>query len=152
MSKAPPARMASFETVATTSPVECSFLIACPVRAAWCATTCAMRNEAWSQFETANRCRMTPATAVVAPSASRISAQIASARLSSSTIPSWIARPIAAGISACETIQTTPKNTPPRSVPSCCRPTQTRKRTGERVSGFPGSAKGSLIMDVSALS
>ena len=30
MSKAPPARIASFETVATTSPVECPFLIAGP--------------------------------------------------------------------------------------------------------------------------
>ncbi len=55
MSKAPPARMASFETVATTSPVDSRLRTAGPDRAAWCATTCASRNEAWSQFRTANR-------------------------------------------------------------------------------------------------
>ena len=71
-----------------------------PAREAWCATTCASRNEAWSQLKTANRCRMTPANAWVAPSPSRTSVQSARARLSCSTIPSWIARPIANGISA----------------------------------------------------
>ena len=105
-----------------------------------------MRNEACSQFETAQRWRITPAAAWVAPSASRIRAHSTSARLSSATIPFWIARPIAAGISACETIQTTPKKTPASSVPTWWRATHSRKRTGDRVSGRPGSVKGSLIM------
>ena len=39
MSNAPPARMASFETVATTSPVVSFARTAGPPRAAWCATT-----------------------------------------------------------------------------------------------------------------
>ena len=38
-SNAPPARIASLETVATTSPVESLARIAGPERAAWCATT-----------------------------------------------------------------------------------------------------------------
>ena len=63
MSNAPPARMQSFETVATTSPVDSRARTAGPARAAWCETTCARRNEARSQFQTANRCRITPATA-----------------------------------------------------------------------------------------
>ena len=53
MSNAPPARIASFETVATTSPVESCPRTAGPVRAAWWATSCAIRNEAWSQLKTA---------------------------------------------------------------------------------------------------
>ena len=101
-----------------------------------------MRNEAWSQFETAKRCRMTPATAVVAPSASRI--RVPDGERTIVVVDDSILdqRPIAAGISACETIQSTPNNTPPRSVQNCCRPTQTRNRIDERVSGLPGSAKG----------
>jgi hypothetical protein len=55
MSNAPPARIASFETVATTSPVESRPRTATPAREAWWATTCAKRNEAWSQFQTAMR-------------------------------------------------------------------------------------------------
>ena len=43
MSKAPPARSASFETTATTSPVDSSPRIASPDRAAWCPTTWASR-------------------------------------------------------------------------------------------------------------
>ena len=108
MSKAPPARIASFVTVATTSPVESVFRTAGPARAAWCATTCASLNEACSQLETAQRCRITPATACVAPRPSRTSVQTARAWLSWSTMPFWIARPIANGISACATIQATP--------------------------------------------
>ena len=150
MSKAPPARIASFETVATTSPVECPFLIAGPVRAAWCATICAIRKEAWSQLATAKRCRITPAAAVVAPSPSRISDHCTRAWLSLSTMPVWIALPMAAGMSACETIQTTPKKTPPSRVFHWSRATQSRKRSGDRVSGWPGSVKGSLIMGVAA--
>ena len=34
---------------------------------------------------------------------------------------------------------------PPRACASCCRPTQTSRRAGERVSGRPGSASGSWI-------
>ena len=116
MSKAPPARIASFVTVATTSPVESLLRMAGPARAAWWATTCASRKEAWSQLETAQRCRMTPATACVAPSPSRTSVQTARAWLSCSTMPFWIARPIANGISACATIQATPKSMPATSV------------------------------------
>ena len=55
MSNAPPARIASFETVATTSPVESRPRIAGPARAVWCATTCASRNDACSQLLTAKR-------------------------------------------------------------------------------------------------
>ena len=53
MSNAPPARRASFETVATTSPVESSARTASPECAAWWPTTWASRNDAWSQFWTA---------------------------------------------------------------------------------------------------
>ena len=52
MSNAPPARSASFETVATTSPVESSALTASPERAAWWPTTCTSLKDAWSQFWT----------------------------------------------------------------------------------------------------
>ena len=75
-----------------------------------------------------------------------MSAHSASAWLSSATIPFWIARPIAAGIRACETIQTTPKKTPASRVETWWRATQSRKRTGDRVSGCPGLVKGSLII------
>ena len=95
---------------------------------------------------TANRCRITPATAWIAPSAEQDQRPLASAWLSWSTIPFWIARPIANGISACASIQQTPKNTPPSSVGSCWRPTQSRKRAGDRVSGTPGSEAGSTIL------
>ena len=53
MSKAPPARIASLETVATTSPVERRPRTAGPERAEWCETTCAIRKDAWSQLKTA---------------------------------------------------------------------------------------------------
>ena len=114
-------------------------------REAWWATTCASLKEAWSQLETAQRCRITPATACVAPSPSRTSVQTARAWLSCSTMPVWIARPIAKGISACATIQATPKSTPATSVRTWNRPTHSSSRTGERVSGIPGLATGSRI-------
>ena len=68
-----------------------------------------------------------------------------SARESSSTIPSSIARPIANGISAWATIHTTPNTIPRTSVPTWCRPTHTSRRVAERVSGCPGSFTGSRI-------
>src|SRR5918995_691798 len=48
-------------------------------------------------------------------------------------------------MNACATIQRTPKTTPATSVGTWCRPTQRRSRTGERVSGTPGSATGRWI-------
>ena len=128
MSNAPPARIASFETVATTSPVECRARTAGPERAAWWPTNCANRNDACSQLETAARWRITPAAACTAPRASRMPDHSTSARESSSTIPSSIARPIANGISAWATIHTTPNTIPRTSVPTWCRPTQTSRR------------------------
>ena len=128
MSKAPPARMASFETVATTSPVDSRPRTAGPAREAWWPTICAIRNEACSQLKTANRWRMIPAKAWIPPSRSRTSAQSTSARLSCSSIPPWIARPIVYGISAWATIQTIPKKIPAAIVASCCRPTQMSRR------------------------
>ena len=53
MSKAPPARSASFVTVATTSPVDSRPRTAGPERATWWLTTWTRRNEAISQFCTA---------------------------------------------------------------------------------------------------
>ena len=47
----------------------------------------------------------------------RRASRSASAWLSFSTIPSWIARPIANGISAWATIQSTPNSTPRKRVP-----------------------------------
>ena len=75
MSKAPPARSASLETVATTSPVVSRLRTAGPVRAAWCATTWISRYDASSQLSTATRCRMTPATAWITPRASSAATQ-----------------------------------------------------------------------------
>jgi hypothetical protein len=108
----------TFATEATTSPVESRPRTAGPARAAWCETTWASRNEARSQFHTANRCRITPATATTSPSPSSMAAHWASARLSCSTIPSSIARPIVNGISAWATIQRTPKPIPASRVPT----------------------------------
>ena len=134
MSNAPPARIASFDTVATTSPVECCARTAGPDRAAWWPTTWANRNDACSQLETAARWRITPAAACTAPRPSRMPDQTTSARESSSTIPSSIARPIANGISACATIHTTPNTIPRTSVPTWCRPDPDEQaRRGARV-------------------
>ena len=51
--------------------------------------------------------------------------------------------PIANGINACASIQSTPNSTPRMRVPRWWRPTQMSRRAGERVSGSPGSATGS---------
>ena len=60
-------------------------------------------------------------------------------------MPSWIARPIVNGINACDSIQSTPNDMPPFSVPIWWRPTQTSSRNGDRVSGMPGSSNGRRI-------
>ena len=143
MSKAPPARRASFETVATTSPVETRARTAGPHRATWCETTWMSRNEARSQFCTARRWRITPANPTMIPSPSRRSAHRARAAASSSTTPSWIPRPIVYGIRAWATIQRIPNTMPRASEPSCCFATQTSSRAGVRAPGVPGSATGS---------
>ena len=53
MSNAPPARSASFDTTATTSPVDNSLRTASPVCATWWPTIWASRKDACSQFCTA---------------------------------------------------------------------------------------------------
>ena len=85
---------------------------------------------------------MIPAPAWTAPRARSPSAHAPSARLFPFTIPASIACPIAKGIRAWATIQTTPKKTPATSVGIWWRPTQRRSRAGERVSGTPGSSSG----------
>ncbi len=95
MSKAPPARSASFETVATTSPVVISPRTAGPVRARCRVTTWISRKEAWSQLETANRCRRIPKTAWITPSPSSTPAQRKSAPVCRWVMPSSTARPSA---------------------------------------------------------
>ena len=119
MSNAPPARSASFDTVATTSPVECCPRIAWPARDAWCPTTWTSRNEARSQFWTAKRCRITPAAPWTIPRPRSRAAHVTSAAPSSSTIPSWMARPIVYGMSAWATIHAIPKATPSTREPTC---------------------------------
>ena len=118
MSNAPPARDASLETVATTSPVVSRARMAGPARAAWCATTWISRKDARSQLSTAMRCRRTPATAWITPRPSSTATQRPSAASSPSARPSSIAWPSANGISAWATIQMIPKSTPAMSVPS----------------------------------
>ena len=146
MSKAPPARSASFETVATTSPVVRRPRTAGPVRAAWCATTWIIRKLACSQLLTATRCRSVPATAWTTPRPNRTPAQANSALVSPVPTPSSMARPSTHGRSACASIQTIPKVIPSRSVPTWWRPTQSRNLVWERRSGVPGSAKGSCFI------
>ena len=62
------------------------------------------------------------------PEARSASAHAPSARLFPFTIPASIACPIAKGIRAWATIQTTPKKTPATSVGTWWRPTQSRSR------------------------
>jgi len=50
--------------------------------------------------------------------------------------------PIAAGISAWLTIQTTPQNAPKVMDVHCIRTSQIKYRVADRVSGLPGSGSG----------
>ena len=126
MSYAPPARSASFETVATTSPVVRRVRIAGPVRAAWCATTWIIRKLACSQLLTAARCRSVPATAWMTPSPRSAPAQASSTPSRLSRCPRrWRGRgPTAAA----------PARASRRSRRSCraraCRPGGARPKAG----------------------
>ena len=144
MSKAPPARNASFETVATTSPVDSR-----RGRAGPSAPRGARRPGR------AGRTRVQPVEDGVAvshhaargldePEPEQEQRPERERGASRSTMPCWIACPIANGISACATIQTMPNATPIASMPSWCLPTQRSSRGGKRVSGVPGSATGEL--------
>src|SRR5919112_876670 len=123
MSKAPPSRIASLVTVATTSPVGTARGNASPVRAAW-------------------GCRSTPAPACTNASATIAPDHVSSAAPSPATTPSSTPRPTATGTRAWVTIQTTPQPAPSASVAFCCRAIHSRKRHGPRRSGSPGSSKG----------
>ena len=72
-------------------------------------------------------------------------AQSTSCCWSLSATPRSIARPSTAGITAWHDIHTMPNAMPPARVGSCCRASHQRNRSGERWSGVPGSATGSVL-------
>ena len=138
MSNAPPARSASLETVATTSPVVRR------VRTAGAGQRRVVRDDL--DHPVARLQPVADGDAVPERAGDRLddaeSEQGAGPgeqclRCRRCRRPSSIARPRTHGSSACASIQTIPKVIPSRSVPSCWRPTQIRKRVGERVSGRP---------------
>jgi hypothetical protein len=109
----------------TTSPVATRLGSVPPSRLACHAVTCTVRYEALSQLVTANRCRMMPAAAWVRPSASSASDHAASPDMSLPASAST-ARPTAAGMSDCVTIQTIPSAAATHMVAACMRATQSR--------------------------
>ena len=79
-----------------------------------------------SQFATANRWRKMPVEAWTNPTPSRTPAHWTSFALSLGRIPWSIAFPMMAGITAWETIHTTPKTVPPAMVDFCWPAIQSR--------------------------
>ena len=134
----------SLVPMATTSPVETLRGRVPPRRVAWRVTSWTTRYAAISQFVTAKRCRMMPATAWTSPMPNSTAAHWTSCSRSFAATPSSIAWPMTAGITAWAHIQTMPKNIPPARVGHCLRAIHQRKAPGVRVSATPGWSRGSL--------
>lgn len=138
-------RMASDETVATTSPVGTVRVSASPVSAALWPMSWAERKALVIQFMTAYLCRMAPAAALITMRPTRAPAQRTRALESPPTMPSSMARLIAAGKSAWLTIHTMPNTMATARVRHWPRPTHDRYAAGEVRTGVPGSAGGRMV-------
>ena len=132
----------------TTSPVARRLGSVAPRRAACRLVTWTVRYAAPSQLPVANRCRITPATAWIAPSSASTPHHSISASGSFGVTPVSMARPIVAGISAWLIIHSTPHAAPPAIERAWRRATHSRKRAGERWSGTPGPGSGKERMGV----
>ena len=139
-SKTSPIRQKSLAKLVTTSPAGICRVTAGPARRTARSVTTAVRNDEISQLRTANQCRPFVVTALTSPSPMIAAAHVTSARGSRATRPSSTALPIAAGTRAIDSIQGTPKSTPPSRVRHWCRASHRMRRSAS--SG--GAASGAV--------
>ena len=132
----------SLVPIATTSPVETLRGRVPPRWTAWRPTSCTVRYAATSQLVTANRCRMIPVTAWTSPRASITAAYVSSAEPSLAATPRSMARPMTAGITAWQLIQTMPNAMPPARVRHWPLAIHHRKAPGELCTAVPGWSRG----------